>query len=985
MHTLQFLELVWPAVGPYLLAIPATFTDGAGTQVKYFKHYAYNTIADAASAANALACGDGETVNGQDVFFALGSVKEDLTAMTKKQREAVGKKVRGVHKDSQHDNTQALRCFWLDIDVKADPMAYPTVKEAFEALRAFVTTQSLPKPYVVSSGGGLHVYWPMTEAIDPQQWAHYAGILKRVTKSWGLRADPMRTTDRASVLRPVGTYNWKTGTPRVVELKVAGEVTGTEQLLTKLAYLGETTGTSAPPTAARVSISTAGINDQIIASMQVQGPPSNPRRVVKRCQQLSWQAGNPDAVSEPQWYDMVGCLRHAERGSAAVHLMSKGHTQYSQSATDAKIQQHVSGDYGPTLCQTFEDHRPGGCAGCPHAGKIKTPLVLGREEITAPPPVVALAGPQGEADLPLPEAPYPFRRVTDHVTGLTKIVVRQFDSDGNDIEDEVVYEHDLHPSGITFNERDGYYYCTVRRFLPKDGWADFEFPLGKLYDRRTLAGLFGNIGVVPDSGKVELLVQYMIAYIRELQKQAAATIIYAQLGWREDGQGFVLPGQLVTAAGPEPVKISKNVLDTLTWKEPRGDLDTWKQVVAVFETPGMEGHQFGFGVGFAAPLFSMTGFTGMIVSVVGERGSGKSSVVRCANSIWGHDKMSWVDMEHDTRRAFFETLGVLRHLPPAYDEITNLDPESLSDLCYAVSKGQGRRRLNTDGTSKENFGGWQTMMLTTSNSSIHARLQLAKADATAESVRVFEYQVPPNTLPKAVADEAFAKLVDNYGLAGPIYAQFLVANREKVKSRIQHWIKVVDQRAQVTSGERFWSAGVACVLTGFEVANKLGLTNVDIRRLFDFAVAQTNKMRGTVDEGVRTPSSILADYLNGNLRNMLISNSKPERGKIMLVGREPQGELRVRYDTWADRLYIDRHHIRQFCAERRIDFRTFRDGLFLSGALLNDQTKITLGRGTAYGTAQSWCWMLDTNHPDMAGARPTLAAVPDADPSSATG
>src|SRR5690606_18969875 len=83
----------------------------------------------------------------------------------------------------------------------------------------------LPKPYLVSSGGGIHVYWPLTTAVDRQTWLGTAVALKALTKQFEFRVDQSRTADSASVLRPIGTANWKTGSPRKVELMAEGVVT----------------------------------------------------------------------------------------------------------------------------------------------------------------------------------------------------------------------------------------------------------------------------------------------------------------------------------------------------------------------------------------------------------------------------------------------------------------------------------------------------------------------------------------------------------------------------------------------------------------------------------------------------------------------------------------------------------------------------------------------------------------------------------------
>jgi hypothetical protein len=121
----------------------------------------------------------------------------------------------------------------------------------------------LPKPLIVFSGGGLHVYWPLTEAITKEQWQPVAKQLKALTHCAAIRllADDARTSDISSILRPIGTHNYK---PKyngaVVELKINGEPTDFDiinQAISKahLAHCGsvmqrETTiqlGTTLPP------------------------------------------------------------------------------------------------------------------------------------------------------------------------------------------------------------------------------------------------------------------------------------------------------------------------------------------------------------------------------------------------------------------------------------------------------------------------------------------------------------------------------------------------------------------------------------------------------------------------------------------------------------------------------------------------------------------------------------------------------------------
>lgn len=120
------------------------------------------------------------------------------------------------------DNVRAVKAFWLDLDCgeskAAKGQGYATQSEAAAALRDFCRSLSLPLPMVVSSGHGLHAYWPLSAEITPEDWKPVATKLKRCTNEHSLLADPARTSDIASVLRPVGSWNRKDGQEQPVKL-----------------------------------------------------------------------------------------------------------------------------------------------------------------------------------------------------------------------------------------------------------------------------------------------------------------------------------------------------------------------------------------------------------------------------------------------------------------------------------------------------------------------------------------------------------------------------------------------------------------------------------------------------------------------------------------------------------------------------------------------------------------------------------------------
>ena len=66
---------------------------------------------------------------------------------------------------------------------------------------------------VVISGYGLHVYWPLEQSIEPDAWLETANKFKKLLSAATppLLADPSRTADLSSLLRPTGTVNKKRG------------------------------------------------------------------------------------------------------------------------------------------------------------------------------------------------------------------------------------------------------------------------------------------------------------------------------------------------------------------------------------------------------------------------------------------------------------------------------------------------------------------------------------------------------------------------------------------------------------------------------------------------------------------------------------------------------------------------------------------------------------------------------------------------------
>ena len=189
--TEDFLTLVLPDTGVYFLATPNPGGPG-------FIHYPLKTIPEMVAKAFEL--------NGakQNVYFACASyLNESYIGKDGKRHWRTGL------------NAGWVKSFWCEIDCGADKAkagkGYEKLKQAAQALKAFCLANALPIPTLVKSGGGLHCYWVFTETVTKESWLPVAFKFKALARDGRapLLADPSRTADIASVLRPVGTNNWK--------------------------------------------------------------------------------------------------------------------------------------------------------------------------------------------------------------------------------------------------------------------------------------------------------------------------------------------------------------------------------------------------------------------------------------------------------------------------------------------------------------------------------------------------------------------------------------------------------------------------------------------------------------------------------------------------------------------------------------------------------------------------------------------------------
>lgn len=952
MSPTAFLSAVWPRNGIYCLY----------ARIGKRAHWTYDTVEEAAKAAVYKA-------QQTDIYFAIHSLREkQVDSRIETEEDGTPKKQVRVQR-----NMLAARCFYLDIDVDPDnSLKYPDQCSALSALKDFIAVTNLPAPMVTSSGGGIHVYWTLSDEIDSEEWRDHATQLKQLTQHYGLKADHKVTTDTARVLRVVGTFNYKQqDNPRPVEVLATSSETATG-IFVKLIHKAIIEAGVEPKLAPRLSQAEGKLGSNL--DTDYDGPKPSMAAVFLACPQMARLGMAGGKFSEPEWYHAaIGVGRFTEEGSRGVHKLSTGHPGYTQGSCNAKIRQSENAQKGPSSCASVASASDVGeslCASCPHQGKVYGPIqaALKRDEKPAP-QVQQLIGTQ-QFIVQIPPPPKPFSRTK------AGIVITAKNADGTE-EHNAIYDYDLYPIRRLANNAAGTEQHSWHVELPNSESKDFMLDADMLYDQRKFVVAVSHQGIYPNIGHLPTLREYMIAYIRELQRISSADAQCNHLGWTNDNSQFIMPDKILQPDGTvKPAQLSMGAQRASVNIHKRGTLEKQVELLHFYNHTQYLPNQFFILAGLAAPIFYMTGHHGVIVNASGDAGSSKSTSLYTAASCWGQPELYPINGTNNgaTVRGRNERVTVLANFPVCVDEITHMPNNDAVDLAMSITQPGHRIRLHTDGTERAHLGSYKaTIMLTTANNSLHSTLSLHNAAGTAGSMRVFEIQFKQtNVHQKYQADDFLYFLRHNYGHIGEQFVAYVTANRDKVIERVRCVMREIDGLCQIQSAERYWSATIAVVLVAAEVAYQLGLLPYNAELLKQWVVTyQVPYMRGVVKAEYSDPLSTLSDYLETINNNIVVTKKYQGAAQGVNVIRKPIGALLAHYDLDDNMLYILKKGFKDYCARTGANSSLIIRELFTprddERIIPQPDTRRTLGAGTEYAKSQTYCFAVNMNHSAVSG------------------
>jgi len=963
MNNLEFLRAVWPEQGYYCLDVAVVLDDGS----KIHKHKVFQTI----EAAEAVARHAGDK---SDVYFCINTLAEPSV-----KNETTGKTQWRIH-----TNMKEARCFFLDLDVGDGDGKYASQHDAALALKAFCKKTQLPRPIIVSSGGGLHVYWPLVDAMTTMHWKPWATRLLRLCQAHGFLVDKTRVDDQSSVLRVPGTFNHKGGDKRPVVIATEGEPSENVAFLEILSAACDAMQVDTNVVAKAPIIANSGGNlDKIY-----DGKVPSPKAVYDACEHMRTVFNAGGCLPYEQWHKTLTVIRATEGGEKLCHKISKlNYKGYSEAETNQKLRDQDG--MGPLSCATM-DRLFGGdaCSRCKWQGAVSGPAHAGIKPQQAPAPVVSITpvapGVAAEEIVCPPPSGY--------IRAVTGQIFLDYEDEGGKPVQKMILDHDLFPLCRQTNQDLKLDQHTWRTTLPHEGQKDFLLSSSSLHDGKELAKALSNEGVYVDPNKVNDVRTYMSHYIRSLQKLAAAQKQNTHLGWTNDYQSFVLADKVVHADGSETPALLSSTAETVALggrqMHKKGTLAKQIELLKYYALPSMIPQQFFILTGLGALLLHMTGHHGAIVHAQGETGGSKSTSLFTAGSFWGMPEGYVMSGRKGgaTLKAREETIATLCNLPIGLDEITNMHPDDAKEFALSMSQIGGREtmtadrkmRLGTGGTSKS------TITMTTANKSLHGLLSEDNAAGAAGSMRVIELDFKKcSNAGKPEADAYFRALSQNYGWIGEEFVKYVVRNYASVALRVQEMVRKIDAHSIITGGERFYSAVFACNLIAGIICAQLGLLSFDMKAMRIWLLeVQLPKMRGILVDEYTTPLNTLASYLDEIQADVFIIQGS---GSNLSPTRYPRGAARGRIENEHKLMWISRDAFRTHCIKKSISSRGCIATLVEQKVIVNAAARKVLGSDTESPGAQTYCYLIDMRHPEIAGKvmdimKPIKGGIPGPSP-----
>ena len=962
MQRPDFYDSILPPIGLRVLAVFKGGLSSAPT------HYFYDSNDDL------LAAADTYDKLGKNVYHACSAYKEDA--------------------NRKGDNVLAIKCLWADLDVGANK-PHATLQDAVSSISKFVKATGLHIPHYVTSGNGLHAYWPFDKAILPEQWDRLAALFASVMDHAGVLHDTSRTQDKASILRIPGTNNYKTTPAKPVTLLRAGAQETAQAIYGKLKKYADANGVSVATSKAKPA-SAPSMNSELVGTKDY--PPSYGKIVANKCAVLGEVESTGGDVSYDIWWRAMGVAKHlADAPETAIKWTSNRHVTHDKYDWQGTID---TWNAGPTTCVEFAKHSDK-CKTCKFSGTISSPIVLGGNGE----PVVDL--------VPLPPPPpervwtyqadWVLAELVKKKMGVSrgKYTMEAIDADGNKYQTPFCNRYWQIMDRV--RGTDGTWQLQVAYTVyPDKPHETFLLECASVTSPDLFRKAFSAREIHISGGpKAMNAAQEIAKWHQEMLTSAKQeTRTYPTMGWvtADNTPRGELTGEFVLGTTkfapklePVPALLGSNVPATLNGDfGTAGTLAEWTDKIdRIYNRPGAEPYQFLICAMLAAPLVRLTSggsWHGIPIALVGKTGAAKTTTASMAASIYGSSSRFTFNLgasQGDTINGFCLKVGVMNNLPFVADEMTGREPEFVESVMYMLANGQMKDRMAPNAQMIPNPYRWDTLSIITSNESLHAKLKELRNQNVQDATRFrcFEINLNVEEIARVFHDITAAEFdqfaATQYGVVGRSWVQALVNGRNKITKFI------TDRRGSYkideldSSDARFYKDLLLITECAAVIAQSRGLIQWNISAMMDWAKSNLRSLR----DGVRFKDwdSTCSDFvasLHG--KTIVTKNFKLGQGRRSAHPEIPLEQIGANTVPVARRAIEDKlfvvtvNYLNSWAAEMKIPLAEFTSALRRLNYFVErdgkEQRLISIGSGTTVARPQALCYELNFSRVESASS-----------------
>ena len=856
------------------------------------------------------------------------------------------------------ENALFVRSLFMDLDCGVDgktgnTKAFASKREAVAALVKFLADTGLDKlgtPWLVDSGGGVHVYLPLSRDCTIDEWRPVANALKQVAKHAEFPLDMTVTADAARVLRTPGTLNHKYTPPKPVLLKQRGDIFELDEIAGVLHAYQEANPVSAKTVLAPVSTSALALPGRrpggqmsAIAKSLMGNSVTYFKNIMVRtvegdgCGQLAHYAANASEDGmEPLWRGLLSLAKFCEDADKATRKLSAMHP-YDE---DRRLRK-LSEIKGPYSCVKMDSENPGICGDCKHWGKITNPLALGREtKLNTEERDITIEPEDDDEPVVTVHRPTPPRGFSygDHGGVYVRIPAKGEVA----AYDAMLTSYDLFMTNLL---RDGSEYLAEFTALKGSKRITFAVPLKAITSQSDCIKELASNNILPTLGPGygKHLWEYVHACVQDASVVENVVNVPPRFGWQDDG-GFAIGNTVMSSHSPtyNYEFVSKDKHNLIAATTCSGTLEAWAEVYYMMMRKGLWGHLACAGAGFGSILmhFMPAGSNAATLHITStDSGNGKTLAQTMATSVWGNNKR-YLIAPTTSEKTMMQRASLLGSLPLCVDEITSNNreinrewvPRFVFDYAAGMHKVKGQATGNKE---IQHDAIWSGVAIITSNTpALEAMMGARKHTSEGEARRMLEWVLPKGKLEWTAAErEILRNLETNYGHAGRKYIQWCVLNKETVQKVL---VGVMD-RWRVVSGctddERFWTAKIVCNIAGYILASSKHACVIDIpvKEIVNFWFDLVNRQRKIIAGNQTTAIDILNAYTREHNGSFVQAEAgavlQHLGGKYAIAPNTARTAVRgrVEYDVtpgFVDH-YIEEKLLKNHCAEIGVGYAGF--------------------------------------------------------------